>query len=340
MKRIAKRLICGTALLGIAVATPPLQAFGDASASPGLRPASPVVLRRASYHGWDDALHLSNGIVEATVVPGVGRIMQFGYAGTGGVFWQDRSKDGQSPNLAPGSAYKNFGGDKVWPAPQSDWPKVIKGQRGPWPPPTHFELMSSGGSEAGTEVVMASAVDPHYGIRTTRRIRLVPGEPRMHVTTTFEQVGGTTNQVAIWVVSHFADPEKVFVPVAENSIFPGGYRSIYSTPPDLAVSNNLISFTHRVKGNKIGTDGGRILGLGTEYSLEISAPRVPGVAYPDSGSSVEVYTADGYVELEMLGALSQLLPGESISLGINYTLHTRVLEDPQLEAERILRNEP
>ena len=32
----------------------------------------------------------------------------------------------------------NFGGDKTWPAPQSDWPKLTPR---PWPPPVAFDSL-------------------------------------------------------------------------------------------------------------------------------------------------------------------------------------------------------
>lgn len=293
------------------------------------------------YHSWPTALYISNGLVEAMIVPAVGRIMQFGFFGAGelGVFYQNRELDGESPNASKMS-YKFFGGDKTWPAPQSDWSAII-GQDSDWPPPTHFEVMTPYISENGAEVLMKSAVDPFYGIQVSRRIRLLPGEPRMHVTTTFEQITSITNQVSVWVVSLFNNPERIFVPVAENSIFTNGYHVMNEPPPlDLVVSNNLISFSNNTQHSKIGSDSDRLLGLGAAVSLEVSAPRIPHVVYPDSGSSVEVFTEANrnYVELELLGPLTQLLPGQSISLEMNYTLHERVLSDPQLEAERIFNS--
>ena len=293
------------------------------------------------YHGWSNVVQISNGIVSTTIVPETGRIMQFNFLGTNGVFWENRSLDGQSPD-PDSSTWRNFGGDKSWPAPQADW-SAITG-RG-WPPPGGFDSMANSVSQLGAEVVLQSPVDPSYGIQVTRRIRLFPGEPSMRVTTTYEQISDSTNHVGIWIITQLKDPERLFLPVAENSIFPDGYHVMSAqTPSDLVISNGLISFSRNLQTQyKIGSDCETMLWIGSNGSLEISAPRLPGVTYPDSNSSVEIYTGtgtDGYVELEQLGPLTQLLPGESISFGVNYTLHHRVLADPQLEAERILGKKP
>jgi hypothetical protein len=83
-----------------------------------------------NYHGWTGSVLLSNGLVEAIIVPEVGRIMQFRMAGETGPFWENSQILGGAPspniwNQFPGS----FGGDKSWPAPQSLWG---------WPPPRGF----------------------------------------------------------------------------------------------------------------------------------------------------------------------------------------------------------
>src|SRR5215831_6087666 len=85
---------------------------------------------QARDRGWD-ALVVRGRAAEAVIVPAIGRIMQFGpvgAAGGPGPFW---SHPGFGPGLAPDEqGWVNHGGDKAWPAPQSDWPRVI-GR--PWP---------------------------------------------------------------------------------------------------------------------------------------------------------------------------------------------------------------
>ena len=41
-------------------------------------------LVRTNYHGWANSILVSNGRVEAVIVPAVGRVMQFRLAGAAG----------------------------------------------------------------------------------------------------------------------------------------------------------------------------------------------------------------------------------------------------------------
>lgn len=290
-----------------------------------------------NYHGWPNAILLSNGRVEAIVVPAIGRIMQFRFVGENGPFWEDRSLDGQNPD--PNSTvWKNFGGDKTWPAPQADWPKFAG--RG-WPPPKAFDSMSVTSSVAAGVVTLTSPVDPGYGIRTLRRIELRPEEPVMTVTTAYEKISGVANNVGVWAITQLKDPLRAFVPVPPSSRFPKGYTLLSAAPPPgLIVTNGLVSLTRgKTDGHKIGSDAGTLLWVGESMCLRIDSSRTDGGEYPDNGSSAEVYTnpdPQPYVELEMLGPLQSLQPSDRIERTSIYTLIRRTEATPEAEARRIL----
>src|SRR5438105_557564 len=74
--------------------------------------AAAVHIRKTVYHGWPEALTVSNGKVEAVVIPAIGRVMQFRFAGEkDGPFWENRSLDGKNPD-SQSAEWINFGGDK------------------------------------------------------------------------------------------------------------------------------------------------------------------------------------------------------------------------------------
>jgi hypothetical protein len=312
--------------------------FFRASAGPA------ATVHATNYHGWQEALVISNGNVEAIVVPEIGRVMQLRFAGDdSGVFWENRGLDGQQPN--PQSAdWRNFGGDKVWPAPQADWPRVTGRS---WPPPQAFDSMSVTASVQRGGVLLTSPVDPKYGIRSVRRIQADPILPVLQITTSFEKHHpGTipTNRVSIWTVTQLKDPERMFVPVPQTSIYPRGYDlQSSSLPAGFLNTNNLISFTrNKATSHKIGSDAGTLLWVGPSASLRIDAPRMPGIprsGYPDNGSSAEIYTnpdPDAYVELEMLGPLENLAVGQQISHTVTYSLFRRTQPTPEAEARHLL----
>lgn len=100
--------------------------------------AGEVSVEKIEYHGWKNCLIMKNSEAEVIIVPEVGRVMQFRFAGEeDGVFWENRALDGKSPD-PKSKEWGNFGGDKTWPSPQGDWPKVTDRA---WPPPPAFDSM-------------------------------------------------------------------------------------------------------------------------------------------------------------------------------------------------------
>ena len=296
-------------------------------------------LTHANYHGWSDAIVMSNGKVEAVIVPGVGRVMQFRFAGEqDGPFWENQQMFGRSPD-SKASEWGNFGGDKTWPSPQADWPKIAT--RG-WPPPPAFDSMPVEWTpiavNAGT---LTSPVDPYYGIRTTRRIELDPNLPVMKITTTYEKVQGEPRKVGVWIITQLKDPVGVFAPIPKPSRFAEGFnRQSDQLPANMKFENGLVSLTRNRTGSyKIGTDASTLLWVGEKEIVRIDAPRVASAEYPNQGSSAEVYTNPDpltYVELEMLGPLHTMRVGDRIKQVNTYTLMRRSVPTAEAEARKVL----
>src|SRR5262245_9268854 len=185
------------------------------------RNASNISAKRVIYRQWADSILHSNGAVEVVIVPAVGRVMQMRFAGEDdGPFWENPSLEGRQPN--PSSTdWINFGGDKTWPAPQADWPKVTPRA---WPPPVAFDSMPVQAEIKNNTVELISPVDPHYGIRTRRLVRLDPRRPVMTITTTYEKLEGEPRTVGVWIITQLKDPERVFIPLPEKTLFPEGYN--------------------------------------------------------------------------------------------------------------------
>ena len=159
-------------------------------------------LLRTNYHGWANSILLSNGRVEAVIVPAIGRVMQFRFAGEeDGPFWENRALAGIKPE-PESKEWGNFGGDKTWPAPQSDWPKLTPRA---WPPPVAFDSMPVQATVDGFLVKLISAIDPHYGIRAYREINLALDRPVMTITTNYEKVSGQPFRVSVWVITQLKD---------------------------------------------------------------------------------------------------------------------------------------
>lgn len=299
---------------------------------------APIQIQVGPYQGWDRALSLRNALVEAVVVPSIGRIQQFRFLGEPGAFWENDALRGQAPD-PDSSEWGNFGGDKTWPAPQADWPKITPRA---WPPPIAFDSLPLEVFVRGDVLILRSPVDPHYGIRTERDIRLDHHRPVMTVTTTYEKVTGEPVRVGVWIITQMPDPVAVFAPVPKPSLFADGYnrQSGDRLPAGLRIEDGLLSLTRdRQHATKIGLDTDRLLWVGREHMVLIESPRVPGTEYPDQQSSAEIYTNPDpltYVELEMLGPLATLRPGDRLSQTNTYTLVHRTHPDPVADARHVL----
>ena len=290
------------------------------------------------YHGWPDSYAISNGNVMAIVVPALNRLMQFKYVEDDmGPLWQNRLLDGHAAD-PKSKDWLDFGGDKPWPAPQSDWQKT-SGRA--WPPPAGFDHMPATATVEGDQLVLTSAVDPQYGIRVVRRFKIDPVRAVLSVSTRYQKVSGDPVKVAVWAVTQLREPARAFAAVPSTSKMENGWTSLKpDAAQDAKVAEGVATFTPDPKHEtRIGTEGSSLLWMDEGEILRIDGGyRLPG-EYPDGGSSVEIgNTPDphGYLEFGTLGPLVTLTVGEDVERTSVYTLMRRSVKDPQAEAKRLL----
>jgi hypothetical protein len=308
-----------------------------------VNPPNPAVL--TNYHSWNNSISVNNGIVEAVVVPTIGRLQQFRFVGdTNNAFWEDSTLYGQSPST---SSYKGWGSDKAWPAPQNSWSPT-------WPP-SDFDRKTNSASFSNGIVTMVSQVDSRFGIRTTRTIELLFNQPVMRVRTVFERTvtpspsSLLTSNIAVWIDCQVCvtNSSRCYVPVPSPSIFANGYTltgDAYfgpSLPPSYTQVNGLISFgPDTAATHKVGFDSGTLALVGTNISLRVEAPRVPGATYTAGGCSTEVWTGTypgtPYFELELLSPAPTLAVGQSREFIVTYSLFRRTETTTDAEAQKVL----
>lgn len=310
-------------------------------AVPALRvPAAeaPVTVATAQTHlGWKDAIVLRSRTVEAIVVPAVGRVMQFRFVGdTEGPLWENEKLAGQPMPADPWkAAHGSFGGDKTWPAPQSVWN---------WPPPDVFDASPlTARVNDDHSVTLTSPESPRFGLRTVRRISLDPVEPVMRIETTYEKTSGPAIDVSVWIITQFRDPVAVYLPVPVKSLFADGLAPQWPAPEGaLQRKGDLLRFTRDpVKSYKVGNDASSIVWVGEKQLMKISTPRVAGATYPDGGCTAEFYGNPDpvrYVELETVGPLKRLAPGETLSATNTYRLARRTAASVEADVHTLLEH--
>jgi lysophospholipase L1-like esterase len=304
----------------------------------------PIAVAHETFHGWKSIV-LRNAVAEVVVVPEVGRVMEFnlldGKGHAQGSFWKNPAF---GKDLKPDAeGWINQGGDKAWPAPQAEWPKIAR--RG-WPPPTTFDAAPYTASIKDAKVELLSPFDSSYGIRVRRTIALDPLKPVMTIRTVYEKVQGPPVPIAVWTITQVNPPERAYILLPEHSALPQGYTNLLpGAPSNPNVNGRLLSVVRDPRQNTmLGSDGETLLwvGDGPDLLIENKSPQAAdsGAQWPEQGSHSKIYTnaaeAAKYVELELLNSVQTLKPGQEASMTTTYTLVARTESDPLLEAEKVL----
>ena len=298
--------------------------------------ATGISVERIRYHGWPDSYLLANDLVESVVVPAIGRVMQLRLKGEAeGVFWENRALDGQL-NYPSSSEWINFGGDKSWPAPQSEWPTH---QGRAWPPPVAFDALPAKAVATALGLTLTSPVDPGFGIQVTRSIELDKASHVLRIRTEYHKLAGAPLRVSVWTISQMRNPERVFVLLPEESKQKQPYLLLAeSEPAELKVAGRLLSLRRSANvSSKIGSEAGSMVWVGPKAAVRIDAETGPG-EYPDGGCVTEVYTNPDplpYIELETLGPLASMSIGDRIAHATRYTITPRTTTDAQAEASKL-----
>jgi len=318
-----------------------------------------VTALEQDYHGWP-ALHLSNGIVSLVAVPAVGgRVMEYNLGGAK-LLWVNEQEYGQlypPPRSKEERKWHNFGGYKVWPAPEREWggppdPLGSELDGGQWT----GEIVPPSGDAAAIRLV--SGPDASVtGLEITREVALPRDTTEVRVKETFTNVTQRTITWSIWDVTQVAglvdangEPTgkaQVFVPLNPGSRAQGGYwMSAKQTETEqyrTIDEGRLLEVTYRRQSGKVFADSaaGWVAYVNDEAGLTyVKRFKVEaGAEYPDDGATVEVYTSGGlpYMEVEVLSPLTELKPGASFSFSESWyatKLNAPVLEVSEFAAIR------
>lgn len=280
------------------------------------------------------AFRLSDGRSEAIIVPSIGRVMSYGFVDGPNLMWspKDPVKIG---------AWMNYGGDKNWPAPQSDWPALTGAK---WPPERAWDgLPQRADILLGARLRTTSPVAKSLlGARIIREYAFnARGE--LEINQIVEKLRGRPLMLSIWSITQ-AQPDTIYLPVNLKSVYKnnflwfGGARAGASitqvSPSLLRVRPIKVKPGTPSSGYKIGLDSpvSAIVSVKGETAWLLQNTRGSGaVQFPDgaenAGFPVELYDsgdADAdkhYIELELLGPLRPTRAGSRWQQTMKWSLH-------------------
>ena len=281
-----------------------------------------VTVEKTAYAGWPNCYRLSNGEVELVVTADVGpRIIRYGYVGGQNLFVELEEDIGQTG----GDGWRLYGGSRLWVAPED---RVYS--YGADNEPVEIEV-------SGTQLTALAPVE-NTGVQKRIAVELADRGTEARVTYGLANRTIWPLRIATWVLTMMNRGG-----IAVTTLPPRG------THPEILAPTNpvvLFAFTNmsdsrwswlekyivlrQDPGNsdpeKIGLFNPATRGaylLNDELFVK-KFDASPDEEYPDMGSSFEIFTNERFLELETLGPMRTLQPGESIEHVETWSLHRPV----------------
>ncbi len=267
-------------------------------------------MQKVSYLGQPACFRLTNGAVEVIVSTDIGpRVLRYGFCGGDNLF-------AEVPELVTRTElgeWKPWGGHRLWTAPE-----LMPGSYAPDNSPIQYQQKSDNSIELHQPIDKA-------GMQKTMRVQLAGTGTRVQVLHRITNQNAWPIRVAPWASTIMRGggttvlPQEPFRP-HDQCLKPA--RAVvlwYFTSladPRWAIGARYICLRtdqQRAEPQKIGISNQQKW-CGYLVDSELFVKRfdyLPGAEYPDFGSNNETYTTRNYMEVESLGPLHTLEPGES-----------------------------
>ncbi|MFN3652263.1 MAG: hypothetical protein ACK47B_22010 [Armatimonadota bacterium] len=265
-------------------------------------------METVSWGGWPHCLRLSDGAVELIVTTDVGpRIVHFGFQGGPNELREFPEQQG----LTGGDEWHVFGGHRLWHAPEQK-PRSYQ----PDNDSVEHETRENG-------VRLLQPVEAVTGIQKSLEIEFA-GEAHLRLTHRLTNRGAWPVRLAPWALTVMAPGGTVVIP-----------QPPYASPENLLPNRSVVLWPYTRPGDprllwgqrylRVRPDAAReeATKLGTQstegWCAYVNGDRLflkcvrhfPDAEYPDLNCGLECYTAGDFLELETLGPLQTLQPGES-----------------------------
>ena len=302
-------------------------------------PKKGVTVEEVEYKGWKHNLRISNGDAELIVTLDVGpRIISYKLTGGKNVFKEFEEQLGKSGE----KDWQIRGGTRLWVGPE-DVTRTYYPDNGR----VEWAITKNDANEI-TDIVFAPEPEKAYGIRKVLHVRLAPKGGAVHITYEIHNVADKLTDLAAWLPSVMAPGGVEVIPLPAHHPHPGPVKP-ETKPSDYGPSLTMVlwpyfEFTDKrwslgdkyitlrqdaKKGpTKLGF-GHRLGWVGYLNGGTLFVKRFgykEGANYPDGGCNYETFTKEEFLEMESLGPVVTLKPGEKAELVENWDL-TKDVED-------------
>lgn len=281
-------------------------------------------MEKIDYGGWPNCIRLTNGKVELIAVTDVGpRIIRYGFVGRENEFHEDTSQIGKTG----GDDWRGYGGHRLWHAPESK-PRTYF--------PDNYPVKYEGN---GDTLRLIQDVECTTGMRK-EIIVTTPGENGcVTLTHKITNTNLWTVEFAPWALTVMRSGGKAIFPQEPYSPHPDipDYPGQKIDPKHYLPARNLVMWSYtklndprwlflekyfilkqdptKDRPQKIGMSNhqgwaayarnGRLFVKTTKYQ--------EGATYPDNGCNFETFTNAEMLEVESLGPVVKLAPGDTVT---------------------------
>ncbi len=284
---------------------------------------SGVQVEKTEYKGWPNCYRVTNGEIELIVTGDVGpRVIRFGFTGGQNLFKEFPKQIGRSGE----AQFQLRGGDRVWKAPED--PMAT------WAP----DNVSVTVQMTPTGVIAREPVEPLTNLQKEIEVSMASSGTSVTVSHRITNRSLFTLEFAPWALTM----------MAQGGTAISGFPPRGTHPANLEATNPLVmwaytnladprwKFTKKYLILRQDPNNGEAQKLGmfnpdtwAAYLLnhELFVKRTtsdPTRTYPDFGCSFESFTNNDFLEIETLGPITKVAPGQTVEQVEHWALYRNV----------------
>lgn len=270
----------------------------------------------SNYKNFGKCITISNGKIELTATVDVGpRIIGFKKVGGENVIFDNSSVFSPNTNeefekfYGKGKAFNIYGGHRLWLSPEY-YPETYY----PDNDKVNVEILQNG-------IILTPAPQIENGVQLEIKITLGEDSYDAEILHSVKNIGTTNKKCALWGVTAcaFGGTEIIPLNTHDTGFLPNG-KIAYWPYTDLRSDNIYLGKKYAVirqpksDALKLGFDlkcGKVYYALENDVFIKSYTSNCENAVYPDGGVSFETYACEYYTELETLGELKVLAPGET-----------------------------
>jgi len=289
-----------------------------------------VKVEQIEHNKWKNVFRIFNDTVQLVVLTEVGpRILFFGFLGEENEFHEIPEHSGKGGD----QIFRVYGGHRLWVAPEI--PRTYY--------PDNVPVAVQRQNDTFVFTAPPESLPPGTNLQKEIEIKLAETGARVTVTHRIRNLGGKPAEMAPWALSVMAGggiailPLPPRAPMSPNRLLPEGVLALWSytdlSDPRWKMGTRYIqlqqarncsgTFEQQMGGIFNSLGWGAYFRKGHLFIKKISVEKM--ARYPDFGCNFEIYTDAHSLELETLGPLRTLEPGDTAE----HTEHWSLFKDIQ-----------